>query len=150
MFALIKKSDLGAVQAMVEKKAQRQRAKQKWILAFRQTVPKSKAMAARAMANWRGDDVLLLQNSKAPQYYDPHTLLRKAEEFRDADSGKFELMLKVWKRSGRSMDLSVSVWKQKNALNDQTIEGFEAVKVHRKHRNTLKGLRQGDAATWDD
>ena len=60
MFALIKKSDLGAVQAMVEKKAQQQRAKQKWILAYRQTVPNSKAMAKTEMANWRGDDVLLL------------------------------------------------------------------------------------------
>ena len=50
MFALIKKSDLSAVQAMVEKKAQRQRTKQEWILAYRQTVPRSKAMAAKAMA----------------------------------------------------------------------------------------------------
>ncbi len=146
MFALVKKSDLGEVQAMVEKTAQRQRARQKWVLALRQTVPKSKAMAAKAMASWRGDDVLLLQNSKAPQYYDPHTLLRKVEEFRDVRSGKFELMLKVWKRG----DVSVSVWKQKNALNDQVIAGFEPVKVHRLHRHALKGLRQGAAATWDD
>jgi hypothetical protein len=86
MFALIKQSDLGAVQAVIEKKAKRERERQRWVLAFRQTVPRSKARAAKAFANWDGDDKLLLQDKQAPQYYDPHTLLRRAEDFRDTRS----------------------------------------------------------------
>ena len=80
MFALIKNSDLGAVQAQVERRAKTRRQRQRWFLAFRQTVPRSKARAAVAMANWSGDDVLLLQNERGPQYYDPHTLLRKVND----------------------------------------------------------------------
>ena len=154
MFALIKNSDLGAVQAQVERQVKRQRSKQRWVLAFRQTVPHSKARAVRAMANWYGDDVLLLQNKSAPQYYDPHTLLRKVEDFRHPDRGDFTLMLKVWKRGGgmggRGMDESKSVWRQTSALNDDVVKGFAPVKVHRLHRESLKGLHQGAAATWDD
>jgi hypothetical protein len=152
MFALIKSSDLSAVQAQVEKKMKLERSKMRWVLAFRQTVPASKARAAEAMASWRGDDVLLLQNKAAPQYYDGHTLLRKVEDFRFPD-GTFTLMLKMGKRGGtggRSMVKSTSVWKQSSALNAQSIEGFQPIKVHRLHKASLKGLRQGSAATWDD
>ena len=105
------------------------------------------------MANWHGDDVLLLQNKKAPQFYDPHTLLRKVEDYRHPTRGNFTLKIKVGKRGGlggRAMDESTSVWRQTSALNDEVICGFEPVKVHLKHRETLKGLRQGAAATWDD
>lgn len=153
MQALIKNSDLSAVQAQVEKQAKKQRQKTRWILAFRQTVPRSKVRAAQAMANWSGDDVLLLQNKNAPQFYDPHTLLRKVEEFRHPTRGDFVMKIKVGKRGGlggRSMDYSTSVWRQTSGINTDTIEGFEPIKVDRAHSEGLRGLRQGAAATWDD
>ena len=153
MHALIKNSDLSAVQAQVEKRAKKARQKTRWILAFRQTVPRSKVRAAKAMANWSGDDVLLLQNKSAPQFYDPHTLLRKVEEFRHPTRGDFVMKIKVGKRGGlggRSMTSTVSTWRQTSGINTDTIEGFEPINVHRTHLEGLRGLRQGAAATWDD
>ena len=153
MQALIKNSDLSAVQTQVEKQAKKQRQKTRWILAFRQTVPRSKVRAAKAMANWSGDDVLLLQNKNAPQFYDPHTLLRKVEEFRHPTRGDFVMKMKLGRRGGlggRSMDYTTSVWRQTSGINTDTIEGFEPINVHRTHLEGLRGLRQGAAATWDD
>ena len=153
MQALIKNSDLSAVQTQVEKQAKKQRQKTRWILAFRQTVPRSKVRAAKAMANWSGDDVLLLQNKNAPQFYDPHTLLRKVEDFRHPTRGDFVMKMKVGRRcglGGRSMDYRTSVWRQTSGINTDTIEGFEPIQVDRKHLDGLRGLRQGAAATWDD
>jgi hypothetical protein len=153
MQSLIKNSDLSAVQAQVEKRAKKQRQKTRWILAFRQTVPRSKVRAAKAMANWSGDDVLLLQNKNAPQYYDPHTLLRQVEEFRHPTRGDFVMKMKLGRRGGlggRSMDYTTSVWRQTSGINTDTIEGFEPIQVDRKHLEGLKGLHQGAAATWDD
>jgi hypothetical protein len=153
MFSLIRNSDLSAVQAQVEKKAKRERQKTRWILAFRQTIPRSRARAAKAVANWSGDDILLLQNKNAPQYYDPHTLLRKVEELRHPTNGDFVFKMKLGKRGGvggRGMDYTTSIWRQKSAINEDTIEGFKPIKVDRKHEAGLKGLRQGAAAVWDD
>jgi hypothetical protein len=141
------------VQTQVEKQAKKQRQKTRWILAFRQTVPRSKVRAAKAMANWSGDDVLLLQNKNAPQFYDPHTLLRKVEDFRHPTRGDFVMKMKVGRRcglGGRSMDYRTSVWRQTSGINTDTIEGFEPIQVDRKHLDGLRGLRQGAAATWDD
>merc|ERR1719316_2340315 len=89
----------------------------------------------------------------APQYYDGHTLLRKVEEFRHPTNGDFVFKMKLGKRGGmggRGMDYTTSIWRQKSAINEDTIEGFKPINVHRKHEAGLKGLRQGAAATWDD
>ena len=66
--------------------------------------------------------------------------------------GDFTLLLKVGKRGGvggRRMDESTSVWRQTSALNDEAVAGFEPIKVDPRHREALKGLRQGGAVSWN-
>jgi len=139
------------VRAQVEKQARRERTRTQWVLALRQSVPSSKKNIRKALANWYGNDILTLQNKNAPQYYDPHTLLRKVEDYRNTDSGKFTMMLKVYRRggaTGRGMTKTVSIWRQKNSLLEREIDGFEPVKVHAQHQTSLKGLRQGRKVSW--